>query len=124
MKKLLSWDIIQARSQIEKICDRQMFSAPPRHHPENGNFKDEEYLAWIRTLPCTTCGRTDQVEAHHHWKTRNNDYTAVPLCRSCHEFGIHSARSQTTWQESKNINLEHEILRCLMLYLFMTKGLL
>lgn len=120
--KFLSWDTLKIKFRLEKIGDLQMFSEPPRHHPENGRFEDKEYLAWIRTFPCTVCGSINNVEAHHHWKTRWNDYTAIPLCVGCHEFGIHAAKSRMEWESSHGLNLEHEIMRYNMLYIFLCKG--
>lgn len=123
-KSTPSWDVISNKCRIEKVGDRQAFSEPPRHHPQNGNYSDEEYLAWVRTLPCTACGRLDTVEAHHHWKTRNNDYTAIPLCKSCHQFGIHVAKSRHEWEAERGLNLEQEIMRHLMLYVGILKGII
>lgn len=123
-KPLPSWDILKIRFNLDRVGDVQMFSKPPRHHPENGRFEDKEYLAWIRTFPCTSCGALSGVEAHHHWKTRWNDYTAIPMCVKCHEFGIHASQSHTDWEASHNVCLSEEITRYNMLYIAILKGIL
>ncbi len=117
-------DTLSMKSRIDRVGDQQMFLSPPRHHPENGRYKDEEYLKWIRKFPCTVCGTPFNIEAHHHWKTRWNDFTAIPLCVSHHEFGIHASTDQKEWQEKKGVDLEQEIMRFNMLYIAMLKGLI
>jgi hypothetical protein len=47
------------------------------------------YLAWIRTLPCACCGLDPAGEAAHTGSDggtslKSSDYSAVPLCSSCH----------------------------------------
>ena len=53
--------------------------------------KDEEYLNFIRTLPCICCGIQHRSEAHHLKDNRlggisqkSPDWTAMPLCHNCH----------------------------------------
>lgn len=49
----------------------------------------QEYIDWIHTMPCCACPR-QEAEAHHlihrGWRdAKRNDFSAVPLCRRCHE---------------------------------------
>ena len=53
--------------------------------------RDENYLNYIRTLPCLVCGIQHRSEAHHIRDTRtagmaikSPDFYAVPLCHNCH----------------------------------------
>ena len=51
-------------------------------------MRDNNYLEFIRTLPCLMCGDPHNIHAHHT-KTggmgiKASDYTAVPLCPHCH----------------------------------------
>lgn len=50
----------------------------------------EEYLDFIRSKPCIGCGMFP-TEAHHliargQRESKRNDFTAVPVCRPCHDY--------------------------------------
>lgn len=53
--------------------------------------KDEDYLEYVRTLPCICCGIQHRSQAHHT-KTgdkiglamKTEDARAIPLCAKCH----------------------------------------
>lgn len=53
--------------------------------------RNEDYLNYIRTLPCICCGIQHRSEAHHIRDTRtagvaikSPDWYAIPLCHNCH----------------------------------------
>jgi len=59
--------------------------------------KDSAYLHWIRTLPCTACGKAGPSQAAHirsgypepGWRPtgmaeKPSDWRTAPLCRDCH----------------------------------------
>lgn len=53
--------------------------------------RDEDYLAYVRTLPCIICGKQHRSEAHHLKDNRlggisqkSPDWAAMPLCHNCH----------------------------------------
>jgi hypothetical protein len=59
--------------------------------------KDSAYLNWIRTLPCTACGKAGPSQAAHirsgydepGWRPtgmaeKPSDWRTAPLCRDCH----------------------------------------
>ena len=52
------------------------------------------YKAWIRSLPCAACGATPSEAAHTGsdggMKLKASDYSAVPLCASCHTLAPHA----------------------------------
>lgn len=52
--------------------------------------RNPRYLAYIRTLPCVTCGNAPS-EAHHTGPhgigIKASDYTAIPLCTEHHTAG-------------------------------------
>ena len=49
------------------------------------------YLKWIRTLPCSVCRTTRQIEAAHTGphgiSQKSSDLSAIPLCRKHHRTG-------------------------------------
>jgi hypothetical protein len=55
------------------------------------------YLRWIRTLPCSVCGTTRQIEAAHTGphgiSQKSSDLSAIPLCRKHHRTGDDSYHS-------------------------------
>ena len=60
-------------------------STPTRRGPP----RDEDYKAWIRTLPCCACGVEGRSEAAHAgsdggMSQKASDYSCVPLCPDCH----------------------------------------
>ena len=60
-------------------------STPGRKGPP----RDEDYKAWIRTLPCVACGIEGRSEAAHTgsdggMSIKASDYSCVPLCSDCH----------------------------------------
>lgn len=53
------------------------------------------YLAWIRSLPCASCGQDPAGEAAHTgsdggMSMKASDYSAVPLCPNCHSMSSDS----------------------------------
>lgn len=85
---------------------------------------DPAYLAWVRSLPCVSCGRPPRSEAHHVTMGRGlgqkaPDDQAVPLCPRCHccfhdgagrfwDLG-HAARTalQTAWLAATRANWDN-----------------
>ena len=64
----------------------------PRREERRGPPRDSRYRAWIRTLPCVTCGSNCQIEAAHTgtdggMSQKASDYSCVPLCMNCHTAG-------------------------------------
>ena len=54
-----------------------------------GPPRDEDYKAWVRTLPCLACGVERRSEAAHTgsdggMSMKASDYSCVPLCSDCH----------------------------------------
>ena len=63
-------------------------SGPPRRGPA----RDDEYKAWILTLPCCACGIEGRSEAAHTgndggMSMKASDYSCVPMCGNCHTRG-------------------------------------
>lgn len=93
--------------------------------------KNEDYLIWIRTLPCLACGRHG-VEAHHVGKDWTNkmgvslsggtgmkpsDYVCLPLCPEHHRGsrGFHGL-GWDRFEEEYGLILYREIIACLVKY--------
>ena len=64
-------------------------------------FRSKEYLAFVRTLPCSVCGTDQDIVAHHligvggmgGMGTKAPDNYAMPLCATDHH-NLH----QMQWQ--------------------------
>jgi hypothetical protein len=56
--------------------------------------RNPRYLQWIRTLPCSVCQTTRQIEAAHTGPhgigQKSSDLYAIPLCRKHHRTGDNS----------------------------------
>jgi hypothetical protein len=60
-----------------------------------GRIECRPYLDWLKTLPCSTCGRLpgdphnpidpSHVNAFKGQGTKSPDLWAIPECRPCHE---------------------------------------
>ena len=84
--------------------------------PKPTRYVDEDYLSYIRTLPCLglNCGADS---GPHHFVTRGaggSDHFAVPLCQR-HHTEIHWGRE--TWQKKHACDLWRECARLLSDYL-------
>ena len=57
-------------------------------------IRNPGYLQWIRTLPCSVCRTTRQIEAAHTGphgiSQKSSDLSAIPLCRKHHRTGADS----------------------------------
>jgi hypothetical protein len=58
----------------------------------NGPPRNDDYRAWIRTLPCLACQVKGRSEAAHTgsdggMSQKASDYSCVPLCSDCHTLG-------------------------------------
>ena len=78
LRSYLAWAIHGRKPQ--RRATSPMRKGPPR---------DEGYLAWIRTLPCTACDIAGRSEAAHTgtdggMSQKASDYSCVPLCADCH----------------------------------------
>jgi len=56
--------------------------------------RDSRYLQWVRTLPCSVCHATRNIEAAHTGPhglgQKSPDSTAIPLCAAHHRTGADS----------------------------------
>jgi hypothetical protein len=59
-----------------------------------------EYIGLVKSMPCSVCGADGPSDAHHPrtgagMGQRNPDWTAISLCKNCHQGdrGIHGDRS-------------------------------
>lgn len=60
-----------------------------------GPARSWKYRAWIRTLGCCCCGRTEEIEAAHTGTDggtaqKSSDFSCIPLCSDCHTQAPHS----------------------------------
>ena len=77
-----------------KLPQRQSIGPRPGP-PRKGPARDEDYKAWIRTLPCCACGAQGCSEAAHTgddggMSMKASDYSCVPLCSFCHTQAPHA----------------------------------
>ena len=74
--------------------------------PSSQRVKSDWYCQYIRSKPCVVCGGGAEV---HHLQTRGSggsDFTAIPLCRTCH-VGVHQLGLKK-FEEKYNVNLWKE----------------
>ena len=77
LEEYLAWAIHGRKPELRA-------SSPTRKGPP----RDEDYKAWIRTLPCVACGIEGRSEASHTgsgggMRMKASDYACVPLCSGC-----------------------------------------
>lgn len=80
------------------------------------NRRSDEYLEYIREQNCIVCG-THPVDPHH-LKSRGSggdDYTCVPLCRTCHS--VYHSDGLTRFQEKFNVNVYQDAMMYLIRFL-------
>jgi hypothetical protein len=80
LRRWLSWEILGKKIPRKPPQKESLLSSkPPR---------DPRYRAWIRSLPCATCGTSIGVEACHTGPhalgQKASDYSCIPLCGDCH----------------------------------------
>ena len=67
--------------------------------------RDAKYLKFIRTLPCTICGTTLEVDGHHTdtggIALVGSDYSALPLCRVHHSELHQKSGKKGTWRSDE-----------------------
>jgi hypothetical protein len=73
-----------------------------RSLPKQTAERDDDYLVFIRSLPCTACG-TAPAYAHHHPAAghssvglKTSDYRTLPLCLVCHD-QVHRIGRSSFW---------------------------
>lgn len=72
--------------------------------PKQTVERDEKYLQFVRSLPCTVCNHPAPSHAHHHPPAgqsstglKTSDYRTVPLCGTrCHDL-LHCVGRHTFW---------------------------
>jgi hypothetical protein len=78
--------------------------------PKPQKIIDEEYLSYIRKMPCSVCTQSPVDPDHliaQKWKQAfRNDYSALPLCRNHH--GERGQYGDSKFQELYAINIWKE----------------
>ena len=98
--------------EAKKTLRSSLSQAPNARTPR---VKDAAYLNWIRTLPCTACGKHGPSQAAHirsgyseaGWRStgmaeKPSDWRTAPLCRDCHLDGPkaqHRTGEASWWRE-------------------------
>lgn len=85
--------------------------------------RNEQYLRYIRGLPCCHCAAAPQNEAAHvggdglgGTGIKTDDYRTVPLCHGCHFDELHRTGELPFWGTDTQRELELVIARCLCRY--------
>jgi hypothetical protein len=83
----------------------------------------EEYLTFIRSKPCCVCPST-VAEAHHlihrGWRdAKRNDFSAIPMCRDCHQEYHRLGATEFRISKQTEINL-WQVAALLMVEFFLT----
>lgn len=74
-------------------------------------IKDPAFLAFVRTLPCTTCGKPGPSQSAHIRYSdfangnlnpgvgaKSDDAKAVPMCPRCHLYTQHTMGERAFWE--------------------------
>lgn len=84
----------------------------------NKPARDWKYRAWIRSLPCASCGLDPAGEAAHTgndggMSQKASDYTCVPLCRDCHTLTPYAYHriGKTAFEVWRNVSLADLVKR-------------
>ncbi len=66
-------------------------------------LRDPKYLAWLRSRPCTFCGKLSPSEVSHHGPhgigIKASDHSALPSCHPCHHRWHCKGSPHVTWDE-------------------------
>lgn len=93
----------------------EVMSEPSQKSFQTTIGQSEDYLDYIRSLPCRICD-FNPVDPHHVETggvgMKGSDFTAIPLCRKHHD-ELHSGGKET-FQKLHGITLEKEILAVLV----------
>jgi len=73
--------------------------------PGTERWRNETYLRWVASLPCSACRTEENVQAHHFKGTghlsgaalKAPDYWTMPLCCECHEH-VHRSKSKADYE--------------------------
>ena len=81
-------------------------------------FRSKEYLAYVRSLPCTVRGCYNKSYAHHTknggMRLKGPDTFAIPLCLDHHT--EHDAKGKTTFYEDHFLDRWEVVARTLAKY--------
>jgi len=84
----------------------------------NKPARDWKYRAWIRSLPCASCGIEPAGEAAHTgsdggMKQKASDYSCVPLCCDCHTIGANAYHriGKSAFEALRNVYFEDLVKR-------------
>lgn len=81
-----------------------------KKHPPG---RSDEYLDYIRTLPCYICSRYP-AEPHHAEtggvSLKGSDFSCVPLCRHHHR-ELHDVLGAHSFQKAHDISIWHGVAR-------------
>lgn len=86
-----------------------------KHMKKPIKIENEKYLAFVRRLPCCSCGNDGPCDPHH-LSTRSNDLSCVPLCRTCHQI-YHRCGSPSTFESKMLVDLRMCLVTCLQAFI-------
>ncbi|MDE2103729.1 MAG: DUF968 domain-containing protein [Patescibacteria group bacterium] len=96
---------------------------PSRKCPRSRRFRvgparNWKYRAWVRSLPCASCGLDPAGEAAHTGKDggmrqKASDYSCIPLCSNCHSFrsGAYHREGRKDFEARFGVNVEETVKR-------------
>lgn len=65
---------------------------------------ESRHLAWVKEQPCAVCEAPGPSDAHHI--EQGQHFTAIPLCRDCHQGGFNGVHGQARiWKAMKKTEL-------------------
>lgn len=91
------------RPRIDRTVTR---AKPVERHVALHRQAGRDHLAYVRALPCCSCGRSPSIAAHYRrgqhapMQGKPEDRYTVPLCRDCHQ-RQHDVGEVTFWRDSE-----------------------
>jgi len=79
------------------------------------NAKERDHLAKVKELPCSVCDEPGPSDAHH--VKQGSQYTAVALCKDCHQGsrnGWHGQRAMWRIKKMDEVDALNVTVRRLM----------
>lgn len=91
--------------------------------PKNKRYVSNQYLEFIRELPCCVCG-DNLVDAHHVASVGSggSDLTCIPLCRADHT--QYHVINKASFENKHGIDVDEIRLELLELYVRQLESLL
>lgn len=109
---------------IGAACGTTTRAARARKRARRREREDRDYLAWVHTMPCAVCGRSDVTAHHEPLKGQGgggdwSDRKTIPLCPEHHQDGAdsrHKLGSLSLFEETHGLSVSDIITELNTIY--------